>query len=126
MFSITTSYVQSKLNRYSMIGSLLYGLFCVSCPTPEVIEVIGSVLYFLSAASFYFVMYIFYSENKELFTYMWSHKTRTLFMLIFGFFIVINSIILLYMLLHKVSYEYAGDMVASYVGQIFYYMPFLP
>lgn len=116
-------FLKSKLNYFSVIGSVLYGLFCASNPTPEVVAVIGYVLYFLLAATFYFAMYVVYSQSKQL---SWLHILKSACKLIVGIFGLITTASVLYMLFNQVSYDCATSVIASYIGNFFYYLPFLP
>lgn len=120
------AFLRTKLNSFSIIGSLVYGLFCASFPTPEVVAVIGHIAYFLSAALFYFSMYVLYSENKELVSRLWKNKIRNSGIFIFGLTIVCVPANCIIMVVNHISYDAAADILANYLGNFFYYIPFLP
>lgn len=118
--------ISSRLNRYSLIGSFLYGLLCAFSATPEIFRVIGYVAYFLSAALFYFTMYVLYTIYKEPILNLRHNflKKSLPFLLKFSFFITAINII--YMVIYRVSFSEAVDQIANYIGTFFYYIPFLP
>lgn len=118
--------LRSKFNKASIIGSLIYGLFCASFPTPEVVAIIGRIPYFLTAALFYFSMYVLYSEHKELVSDLWKNKLRTIGIFIGGLTVVLTTVNVIYMVANHVSYNVAGDAIANYLYTFFYYIPFLP
>lgn len=120
------AFLKTKLNRFSIIGSVLYGLFCASFSTPEVVAVIGHILYFLSAALFFFAMYILFSEHKALGSCLWKNKMRYSGIFIVGVTIFSVTTSSMYMIVNHVSYSVAVDAVANSVGNFFYYIPFLP
>ncbi len=118
--------VQSKLNRYSVVGSLVYGLVCVLTIASEISGPIEMVARFLSAALFYFVMYLLYVRYKETTRYLWAHKIRTVCVVVGGLVIAINLATIAYMLINHVSYIDANEAIAQYLGTFFYNIPFLP
>lgn len=117
---------QPKLNRFSIIGSLIYGLLCVVSAGPQVINTIGYTGNFLCAALFYFVMYQLYAEHKEKFRYMWHTKIRTICIVMGGLIIASNLATIIYMLINHVSYDVANEVIANYMYTFFYSIPFLP
>jgi len=118
--------LQSTLNRYSIIGSLVYGLVCVLPTASEINSPIELIARFLCAALFYFVMYLLYVEYKATFRYLWAHKIRTVCVIVVGWAITVNLATIAYMLQFHVSYEIANEAIAQYVGIFFYNIPFLP
>jgi hypothetical protein len=116
----TSAFLKSKLTYFSVIGSILYGLMCASYPTPEVVAVIGHVAYFLSAALFYFAMYVICSPCS-------FKKIIKIFagcILSFMAMILFTSII--YMQINNAPYIEANDVVTIFFSRILYYLPFLP
>jgi len=122
----TLEFVETKLNGFSIIGSLVYGLFCAFFSTPEVVAVIGYIAYFLAAALFYFAMYVLYSEHKELISRLWKKKIRSGGIFIVGLMTFFCSLTFIYMIVNHVPYFVAGDMMATDVSHFLYYIPFLP
>jgi hypothetical protein len=119
-------YLKTKLNRFSIIGSLIYGLLCTSYPTPEIIAIIGCIPYFLSSGLFYFTMYILYSEHKAFVSRLWENKIRNAGIFVLILFVVPNVASSIYMLTNHVPFNVAADRVATCISNFFYYIPFLP
>jgi len=116
----------TKLNWFSVIGSLVYGLFCASFPTPEVVAVIGHVAYFLSAALFYFFMYVLYSIHKESILKLRNNFFKKFVLGCLIFCLIVLMVSMIYMFVYHVSYSEAVDVLATHISTFFYYIPFLP
>ena len=119
-------FLVTKLNRFSVVGSLVYGLFCASFPTPEVVAVIGYIAYFLSAALFYFAMYVFYSMYKESILKLRHNFFKKIVLGLLMFYLIVLVVSMVYMFVYHVSYGEAVDMLATHISTFFYYIPFLP
>lgn len=117
---ITISEKFNSLGWVSITGAIIYGLFCASNPTPEVVVVIGPILYFFSAATFYLMLCILWKS--------YSLRHKTLFFLKFAVAWLTTTICanLLYSHLHQVSYQHAEFVIAMYYNNFLYYLPFLP
>lgn len=112
--------LHAKLNWFSGICSVVYGLICASNPTPETVAVITTPVYFLSAAIFYFLMYCLWTS------YTWQQKTVVFVKFAFVFIISTNAFNFSYMAIHKVSYTEADAVIGRFVNGAAYYCPFLP
>lgn len=117
---ITRDFLVSKINIYSVIGSIFYGLICVSNPTPEVVAVIGHPIYFLTAALFYFGLYVIYALSG------WKKFLTGIGIFLLGYMIVIIGGTILYMIVQQAPYEYASDVVIMRICRVIYYMWFIP
>lgn len=121
------SFLRAKLNNYSIVGSLLYGFLCVLASAPEVYGgIIGSAFCFLSAALFYFAMYVFFSQHREMMSRLWKNKFKYIGILILCLVIVSNGACLMYMYVYKVSLEVAIEKITLAAWSFGCHIPFLP
>jgi len=114
-------FLHSKLNKFSIIGSIAYGAICafttIFIPNPPFR--FYSIYTFIAAALFYFGMYIWYTKRKRR---TW-HELRMLILSIsIKFIIGYVAVILVYAILFRVSLDTAINNIAN----IIYYTPFLP
>lgn len=118
--------ISSRVNRFSLIGSFSYGLLCVFSSTPEILHAIGYVAYFLSAASFFFIMYVLCSVYKVSILSIRHHFFRKLLFFLLILVVIVTSVNLINMMIYNVSYAVAGEYTAMGMYKFFYYIPFLP
>ena len=118
-------FLRSKLNKYSVIGSLVYGVICVTgtIMTPEITSKTIYVLGFISACMFYFAMYVLYSRRKKR---TWKELGMFIINIFIKYSIAHASLAMFYMVLFSISFGAAIDMVARHIADVGYYIPFLP
>jgi len=114
------------VNKFSLIGSLLYGLLCVFSPVPEVLHAIGYFAYFLVAAAFFFAMYALCAVYRGSIASFRTHFFRNLVIFLLICFGIATVAACLYRGIYSVSYAEAVEQVSRGVAKFFYYMPFLP
>jgi len=121
----TLSYLKSKINPVSVFFSVIYGIICVSVTinTPEITSKILYILGFISAVLFYFFMYVLYTNRRYR---TWKEVILCIF---HTFFYVVFTIIAFSvgtMMLLKINYDEAVEVVTGCLSNILYYIPFIP
>ncbi len=114
-------FLKSKVNKYSVIGSIAYGAICAFTSTyiPNPPFRFYSIYTFTAAVLFYFGMYIWYTKRKRR---TWPEFGMLILNISIKFIIGYVAVIFVYIILFRVSLDTAINNLAN----IIYYMPFLP
>ncbi len=119
-------FLHSKLNKYSVIGSIAYGTICafttIFIPNPPFR--FYSIYTFVAAALFYFGMYVWYKSKPRNGVLRFIGRGFIKFILIYLIGVIVVGFV--YSIIYHTSIVKGICFATECVTTILYYTPFLP
>jgi len=120
------SFLYSKINKSSVIGSIIYGLICVSSTMlmPKLPFRFYSVYTFATASLFYFGMYIVYTSKPRNGVLRFIGGGLLKFMVAYLTGLIVIGVA--FSTLYHTSFIYGFSLASNWGTLIMYYTPFIP